>query len=89
MTFYCDRKRHLVCVPYSIDNLHKMACQLNINRCFFDFKSKSGNIHAHYDIPVRRIKEIMKSVTLVDRRVILQIIKHKIQDNGLLRYSTT
>lgn len=25
LEFVCDRKRHLVCVPYSVANLHQMA----------------------------------------------------------------
>ena len=34
LTFYVDRYRHLVCVPYSVDNLHEMARQLDIARCW-------------------------------------------------------
>lgn len=35
MKYYCDTKRHLICIPYSIENLHKMADNLNIKRCWF------------------------------------------------------
>ena len=28
MKYFTDRKRHLVCIPYSIENLHKMAMSL-------------------------------------------------------------
>jgi Protein of unknown function (DUF4031) len=50
MKFLCDRYRHLVCSPYSIENLHKMADELKIKRCWFH--------KDHYDIPKRRIVEI-------------------------------
>jgi len=35
MIYLTDRKRHLICIPYSIENLHKMAKELNIKRCWF------------------------------------------------------
>jgi len=70
MTYYADSIRHLVCHPYSIDNLHKMADDLNIKRCWFH------NVrNAHYDIPKRRIKEIHGKAKLVDAKTILRIIK--------------
>lgn len=71
MKFYCDNKRHLVCVPYSIDNLYQMAIELNINKCWFH--------KDHYDIPVRRIDEIKSKCTVVTSRYILYIIKNKLQ----------
>lgn len=71
MIFYADEMRHLVCVPYSIENLHKMAEQLGIKRCWFH----RGSRYPHYDIPKRRIAEIHAKCQVVDPRVILQIIK--------------
>ena len=47
LKFYCDRSRHLVCVPYSIEGLHAMALELGIARCWFH--------EDHYDIPKKRI----------------------------------
>lgn len=67
MKFYCDNKRHLVCKPYSIDNLHKMAEELDIKRCWFHKN--------HYDIPKRRIDEISNQCVLVTSKEILTIIK--------------
>jgi len=67
MTYYCDNMRHLVCVPYSIDNLHKMAKDLNIKRCWFH--------KDHYDIPKRRIKEIQDKCVVVSPKDIVNIIK--------------
>jgi hypothetical protein len=71
MKYYCDEMRHLVCVPYTIENLHKMAHDLNIKRCWFH-KSKD---HEHYDIPKRRIQEIQSKCQVVSSRDILMIMK--------------
>ncbi len=70
MTFYSDDKRHLVCVPYSVENLHRMAETLNIKRCWFH-NSRSG---PHYDIPKRRIAEIQGETVVVPTKTILAII---------------
>lgn len=67
MKYYCDLKRHLVCVPYSKENLHKMAELLNIKRRWFHI--------SHYDIPKRRISEIMKQCEIVSTRDIIKIIR--------------
>jgi hypothetical protein len=66
ITFYCDAHRHLVCLPYSIENLHEMASRLGIKRCWFH--------KDHYDIPKRRIEEITALCTLVEGVQILKII---------------
>jgi predicted metal-dependent HD superfamily phosphohydrolase len=68
MTYFYDNMRHLVCMPYSIENLHKMAEDLNIKRCWFH--------KDHYDIPMRRINEIASKAKLVRPREILMIIKN-------------
>ncbi len=66
MKYYCDNKRHLVCKPYSIENLHKMAESLSIKRCWFHKN--------HYDIPKRRIDEITDKCILISSKEILNII---------------
>ena len=71
MEYFCDKYRHLVCVPYSIDNLHIMAEDLNIKRCWFH--------KDHYDIPKRRIKEITDKCNLVSSKEIVKIINN-VQD---------
>lgn len=71
MKYYCDNERHLVCVPYSVENLHKMAEDLGIKRCWFH--NKKGK--EHYDIPKKRLKEIQSKCEVVDGREILKIIK--------------
>jgi len=71
MDYYCDNQRHLVCVPYSIENLHKMAEDLGIKKCWFHNK----NGRWHYDIPKRRIEEIQKKCFIVSPTYILDIMK--------------
>jgi len=69
MKFICDTKRHLICVPYSKENLHKMADELGICRCWFHKN--------HYDIPLRRIEEITKKCEVVSSKEIVKIIRAK------------
>jgi hypothetical protein len=71
MKYYCDNARHLVCVPYSVENLHLMAQDLNIKRCWFHSSSR----YAHYDIPKKRIQEIQSKCEVVSSKVILDIVK--------------
>lgn len=73
MTYYCDDYRHLVCVPYSAENLHKMAEDLGIKRCWFH-----GN---HYDIPKRRIQEIQSKCTVISSKKIFEIISIRSVDD--------
>ncbi len=70
MKYLCDDARHLVCEPYSIQNLHKMAENLNIKRCWFHKN--------HYDIPKRRIEEIKTKCEVVSSRKILEIVRREI-----------
>jgi hypothetical protein len=67
MKYYCDNSRHLVCVPYSIDNLHIMAKDLHIKQCWFH--------KTHYDIPKKRISEIQCKCDVISSKEILAIIK--------------
>jgi len=69
--YFCDEHRHLVCVPYSEENLHEMARELGIKRCWFHSRVR----FLHYDIPKRRIEEITARCTVVSSRDILSIIK--------------
>lgn len=64
--FICDNSRHLVCYPYSIENLHKMAEALNIKRHWFHKN--------HYDIPKRRIVEIQSKCEIVTSKELYNII---------------
>ena len=73
-TYYSDDQRHLVCIPYSVENLHAMAKKLGIARCWFH-NSPSG---PHYDIPKRRIVEIQQRTIIVSSRTILTIAKGEV-----------
>lgn len=75
LTYYCDNKRHLVCLPYSRANLHRMAADLGINKGWLHV----GRGKAHYDIPPQRIAEIKQRCQVVSARDILHIVK-----NGVL-----
>lgn len=71
MEYFCDLKRHLICTPYTVENLHLMAEELGIKKCWFH------NGHSpHYDIPKRRIDEIMKKCTILSEREILKIVNN-------------
>ena len=66
LNFICDRSRHLICEPYSIENLHSMAEILGIKKCWFH--------KTHYDIPKKRIVEIRNKCKVVSSKEIVKII---------------
>lgn len=76
MKYYCDLKRHLICIPYSIENLHKMAADLKIGRHWFHKN--------HYDIPKKRIPEMLTKCQVVDSRFILKTIRENTKKQGRL-----
>ena len=67
MRYLTDGKRHLICKPYSIENLHRMAQDLGIDRCWFH--------RDHYDIPKRRIEEIEAKCEMITSKDIVRIIR--------------
>jgi hypothetical protein len=67
LTYVTDKKRHLVCVPYSIKNLHKMAKELGILKCWFHKN--------HYDIPQFLQDQVESKCTIVDTKQIVEIIR--------------
>lgn len=67
MQYLTDGKRHLICDPYSIENLHEMANDLNIKRCWFH--------KDHYDIPKRRIDEIEAKCIIITPKEIVERIR--------------
>lgn len=78
MIFLTDGKRHLVCLPYSKDNLHAMAEQLGIKKHFYHAGKK--NSHPHYDIPANK-KERMRiesRCVKISKESLLGIIKGNI-----------
>lgn len=71
LRYFCDGWRHLVCLPYNEENLHRMAEDLGIKECWFHSRAS----YMHYDIPKRRIVEITAKCELVSGREILRIVK--------------
>jgi FMN phosphatase YigB (HAD superfamily) len=68
LVYICDNARHLVCIPYSVDNLHAMAQNLGIKRCWFH-----GD---HYDIPKGRVESVKAQChRVVASRDIVRIVK--------------
>lgn len=66
LKYYMDNQRHLICVPYSVENLHKMAQDLGIKKHWFHSKG----IRSHYDIP----KTMSVPAVLVTTRTLLGIM---------------
>ena len=67
LTYVTDGKRHLVCLPYSVENLHRMADELNIKRVWYHKN--------HYDIPLKRQTEIESLCLHVSSKEIVLIIR--------------
>jgi hypothetical protein len=70
LVYICDDARHLICTPYTVENLHRMARDLGIARCWFHAHER----HPHYDIPKRRIAEIKSKCLVVTSRALLNVI---------------
>lgn len=69
LIYFCDNARHLVCYPYSTENLHKMAEDLGIKKCWYH-----ATRYPHYDIPLGMIDEVKTQCILVRPREIFRII---------------
>lgn len=69
--YLADRKRHLVCYPYGLPELHRMAEDLGLDRRWFDSNPK----HPHYVIPLTRLDEIFARCRIVRPRQILAVIR--------------
>ena len=65
--YFMDDKRHMVCFPYSVKNLHKMAEDLGIKKCWFHKN--------HYDAPLMRVDELKKFCYSITTKQIVRIIK--------------
>lgn len=70
--YFMDSQRHLICIPYSVDNLHKMANELGIKKCWFH-----NSKYPHYDIPKKRVAELKKLVNVVSPKELLRLIKNE------------
>ena len=72
MKIFVDNMRHIVCVPYSIENLHAMAEQLGINRCWFH--------KTHYDAPKTMHAKLLAEYGECSPREIISIINNQQQN---------
>lgn len=70
MVYLTDGKRHLVCVPFSVENLHAMGRDLGIDRAWYH-----PGRYPHYDVPKKRQVEIESRCEIVSARDILKIIR--------------
>jgi hypothetical protein len=77
MKYLCDQSRHLICLPYSLENLHEMAKDLGIKKCWFHKN--------HYDIPKKRIAEITAKCELISTREIVEITRSETNDESCRR----
>jgi len=68
--YLTDGKRHLVCFPYSKENLHVMAKDLDIAKSWYHSKP-----YPHYDLPKRRKVEIEQKCEIVSSKDIVRICK--------------
>lgn len=78
LTYFTDGK-HLVCIPYSVENLHRMAEDLGLPKCHYDNRrpkkgtKRKGRGHPHYDLPKKYRDHILRRVLLVSRKDIVRI----------------
>lgn len=68
----------MVCIPYTIENLHQMADELGIKRGWFHRSRLTGLWH--YDMPKRRVKEIMARCHVVPSAMIILIARGMLND---------
>ena len=76
LTYWYDDNRHLICTPYSIDNLHRMAQDLGIPRHWYH----KGRL-PHYDIPIMMLDRIPNQAYNTDTRTIVWIIKSHLEES--------
>lgn len=72
LKYYSDDSRHLICVPYTRENLMVMMKDLNINPCWLH-----RSTFLHVDIPKRRIAEIQARTTVISGRELVTMIKEQ------------
>ena len=73
LSYFVDAERHLVCLPYTVENLHLMARRLGISRAWFH-RTRGGR-HAHYDVPVNMTAHVRESAILLTPRDIVMLCR--------------
>jgi hypothetical protein len=71
LEYLTDGSRHLICLPYSIENLHRMAKDLGIKRCWFH-----NCRWKHYDIPQFMLEAVTAKCKVVTSKELLKIIRN-------------
>lgn len=70
LRYLCDENRHLICLPFSLENMKEMLFQLELKR-----KGLSKiPCKRFYRIPFDRLEEIMAQCEVVAAWEILEII---------------
>jgi hypothetical protein len=70
LRYLCDENRHLICLPFSLENMKRMAFELELKRkCLSKVPGKR-----FYRIPLGRLDEIMHQCEVVAAWEILEII---------------
>ena len=70
LTYLCDQNRHLICLPFTWENMQRMAAELQLKRKTL---SKVPN-KRFYRIPFDRLLEIEYQCEVVPAWRILEII---------------
>lgn len=68
LKYVCDKWCHLICEPYSTENLHIMARQIGLDKQWFR--------KTYYEIPDYLRKEINKQCQIITLIEIREIIHH-------------
>lgn len=71
LTYFYDKNRHLVCLPYNVENLHLMARRLGISRSWFH--GSKDNRHPHYDVPVSMMGHVGNSAVLLTPKGVVRL----------------
>lgn len=77
LTYYCDNAFRIVCRPYTIHNLHKMAEELDMPMHRFHTTVNISQPYSFYTMPMERQKEIMKKCTVVTMKELFLITQKK------------
>ncbi len=70
LLYFCGEKGHLICVPYSVENLRQMAEELSLHKDWF----RNGRI-PHYVIPEQMVEEIQEQCIVVPTREIVKMTR--------------
>lgn len=70
LRYFIDKSRHITCLPFSVENLHAMAEDLGIKRCWFH-----SGAYPHYDAPRKMFDDLRERCEVITPRETLAIIQ--------------